>query len=267
MNDLIVVIDTEQLNVSRNDINVHSLFKISDLLAIFMKTNRIDETCFKTVTEYITSNQTSLEQTGKSHLDDACSIIGHILDDDIVIDSNGIISSTDSFCNIVAFSSPSAEVAEVEWLENPDSTSEIGAVEETNMVVETVSRFDSNSNDLLVHLLHQPSNVEPDSTSEEVIEQIKKPNTLPKKPFECPIVGCDTRFVHRKNISRHIKIKHGKLRDDSFIVERVKCGICEIECLNMDNFMDHHSSQHTQIERICEILTYSVPKPIYKSGV
>lgn len=60
MNDSFVVIDREQggaANITRNDVRVHSLFKISDFLDILKEANRIDDDCVKTILEYIANNQ------------------------------------------------------------------------------------------------------------------------------------------------------------------------------------------------------------------
>lgn len=60
MNDAIVVIDREQggaANITRNDVQVHSLFKISGFLSILREANRISDDCVNTITEYIVNNQ------------------------------------------------------------------------------------------------------------------------------------------------------------------------------------------------------------------
>lgn len=72
MNDSIVVIDREQggaANITRNDVRVHSLFKISEFLDILKEANRIDETCMKTITEYIANNQAPVKQKEQPAID------------------------------------------------------------------------------------------------------------------------------------------------------------------------------------------------------
>lgn len=56
----IVVFDCEQggaEEITKRRINAHSLFKITELLAILKGANRIDEECVKTVTEYISNGK------------------------------------------------------------------------------------------------------------------------------------------------------------------------------------------------------------------
>lgn len=60
VNDSIVVIDREQggaANISNNNINVHSLFKISQFLDILKEANRIDDDTVQTILTYIKNNQ------------------------------------------------------------------------------------------------------------------------------------------------------------------------------------------------------------------
>lgn len=62
--DSIVVIDREQggaANITNSDINVHSLFTITEFLSIIKDANRIDDKCVKTITEYIVNNQAPLK--------------------------------------------------------------------------------------------------------------------------------------------------------------------------------------------------------------
>lgn len=64
VNDSIVVIDREQggaANITKNDVRVHSLFKISEFLDILKQANRIDEACVRTITEYIVNNKAPLK--------------------------------------------------------------------------------------------------------------------------------------------------------------------------------------------------------------
>lgn len=72
VNDSIVVIDREQggfANITRNDVRVHSLFKISEFLAILKEANRIDDECVNTITEYIVNNKAPVKQTEPQQLD------------------------------------------------------------------------------------------------------------------------------------------------------------------------------------------------------
>lgn len=72
MNDSIVVIDREQggaPNITRNDVRVHSLFKISEFLTILKEANRIDDACVKTISEYIVNNQAPVKQKEQPQVD------------------------------------------------------------------------------------------------------------------------------------------------------------------------------------------------------
>ncbi len=60
VNDSIVVIDRQQggaANITRNDVRVHSLFKISEFLDIIKEANRINDGTVRTISEYIENNQ------------------------------------------------------------------------------------------------------------------------------------------------------------------------------------------------------------------
>lgn len=59
-----MVIDREQggsINITSSDINVHSLFKISEFLSILKEAGRIDNQCVQNITEYILNNQAPLK--------------------------------------------------------------------------------------------------------------------------------------------------------------------------------------------------------------
>lgn len=65
MNDSIVVIDRQQggaANINRNNVRVHSLFKISEFLGILRDADRIDDACVKEITEYIANNQVPVKE-------------------------------------------------------------------------------------------------------------------------------------------------------------------------------------------------------------
>lgn len=72
MNDSIVVIDREQggeANITRKDIRVHSLFKISSFLAILQEAGRLDEAYVQTILEYIANNQAPEQSKEQPPLD------------------------------------------------------------------------------------------------------------------------------------------------------------------------------------------------------
>lgn len=72
MNDSIVVIDRQQggyANITRNDVRVHSLFKISEFLSILRDSNRIDDACVKNITEYIVNNQATVKKIEQPQAD------------------------------------------------------------------------------------------------------------------------------------------------------------------------------------------------------
>lgn len=59
-----MVIDREQggaANITHNNVHVHSLFKISEFLDILKQSNRIDDECVRTITEYIVNNKAPLK--------------------------------------------------------------------------------------------------------------------------------------------------------------------------------------------------------------
>lgn len=72
MNDAIVVIDRQQggaANITRNDVRVHSLFKIAEFLDILRTANRIDDACVKEITDYIANNQAPVKEKEQPKID------------------------------------------------------------------------------------------------------------------------------------------------------------------------------------------------------
>lgn len=66
------MIDRQQggaANITRNDVRVHSLFKISEFLGILREANRIDDACVKEITEYIANNQAPVKQKEQPKVD------------------------------------------------------------------------------------------------------------------------------------------------------------------------------------------------------
>lgn len=72
MNDAIVVIDRQQggaANITRSDVRVHSLFKISEFLDILRTANRIDDACVKEITDYVANNQAPVKEKEQPKID------------------------------------------------------------------------------------------------------------------------------------------------------------------------------------------------------
>lgn len=66
------MIDREQggaANINRNDVRVHSLFRITDFLDILKEAGRIDEACVQTILEYIANNQAPVKSKEQPPVD------------------------------------------------------------------------------------------------------------------------------------------------------------------------------------------------------
>lgn len=284
MHDSIVMIDREECdatNIIQNGVRVHSLFKMSHLLVMLEKANQIDAP----IIGHLVEDDTVQDEHG------------NVLSVDLFCNTVDIVSTVEQFEPEISSTdliyaremiqrdcsqTESNQSQQPEQLRKllyavneaePDSTSndEVLSDEIESPEFEAVQHDSSqtkpNQNqqpEELRNLMYTANDVEPDSTSndteqtpEVVLRDVPK---LHPKPISCPVLGCSTRFKHKKNINRHITQHHGKWNETlrKRVVSRVLCEICQKRCLNLDNYDDHHQNHHGNKKRKFHELTFSV---------
>lgn len=180
------------------------------LKCIVNTTNPFNEV-FEQVAAPIAPRKIEFDDTNeaKASLVDS-TIIGLVLNDDTVIDSNGEQNTLDHYINKVTPHHESADLYENFHVNNEIEMNDIGAMDDIGSMA----------------VCHNETELHNESFNFESLHGTHSQKAI-KASRVCPIRGCDRIIKHySRNASRHIKEFHGEKLNGKWVLKRYKCAAC-----------------------------------------